>query len=177
MKIIQFCALKPLFNFCPINARKPLISQGFSGFVHLRCTVMVETIGLEPMTPCTSSKCSSQLSYASKKRFGCIFIKGDYGGDNRTRTCDPLHVKQVLYRLSYASIAMMTAPEKLSFQTRECIIAYAFSFCKRKFHFFRLFRKKVEERQPPPAEREKREVGRQTVALIDKRYAVCYNRT
>ena len=27
---------------------------------------MVETIGLEPMTPCTSSKCSSQLSYASK---------------------------------------------------------------------------------------------------------------
>ena len=28
------------------------------------------------------------------------------GGDNRTRTCDPLHVKQVLYRLSYASIAV-----------------------------------------------------------------------
>ena len=32
---------------------------------------------------------------------------GDFvGGDNRTRTCDPLHVKQVLYRLSYASIAV-----------------------------------------------------------------------
>ena len=27
-----------------------------------------------------------------------------YGGDDRTRICDPLRVKQVLYRLSYASI-------------------------------------------------------------------------
>ena len=27
---------------------------------------MVETIGLEPMTPCTSSRYSSQLSYASE---------------------------------------------------------------------------------------------------------------
>jgi hypothetical protein len=27
-----------------------------------------------------------------------------YGGDNRTRTCDPLRVEQVLYQLSYASI-------------------------------------------------------------------------
>ena len=26
------------------------------------------------------------------------------GGDDRTRICDPLRVKQVLYRLSYASI-------------------------------------------------------------------------
>ncbi len=27
---------------------------------------LVETTGLEPVTPCTSSKCSSQLSYASE---------------------------------------------------------------------------------------------------------------
>ena len=26
------------------------------------------------------------------------------GGDDRTRICDPLRVKHVLYRLSYASI-------------------------------------------------------------------------
>ena len=31
--------------------------------------------------------------------FGCFL-----GGDDRTRICDPLRVKQVLYRLSYASI-------------------------------------------------------------------------
>lgn len=30
-----------------------------------RGTGMVETVGLEPMTPCMSSKCSNQLSYAS----------------------------------------------------------------------------------------------------------------
>ena len=27
-----------------------------------------------------------------------------FGGNNRTRTCDILHVKQALYQLSYASI-------------------------------------------------------------------------
>lgn len=31
-------------------------------------------------------------------------ITGRFGGDDRTRICDPLRVKQVLYRLSYASI-------------------------------------------------------------------------
>lgn len=30
-----------------------------------RGTGLVETVGLEPMTPCMSSKCSNQLSYAS----------------------------------------------------------------------------------------------------------------
>ena len=29
---------------------------------------------------------------------------GRFGGDDRTRICDPLRVKHVLYRLSYASI-------------------------------------------------------------------------
>ena len=33
-------------------------------------------------------------------RFGVVL----FGGDDRTRICDPLRVKQVLYRLSYASI-------------------------------------------------------------------------
>ncbi len=31
-----------------------------------RRAFLVETTGLEPVTPCTSSRCSSQLSYASK---------------------------------------------------------------------------------------------------------------
>lgn len=41
---------------------------------------MVETVGLEPMTPCMSSKCSNQLSYASIYDIGpnahceCFFI-------------------------------------------------------------------------------------------------------
>ena len=38
--IIEFCALKLLFDFCPINARKPLKYQGFSGFVLFSRTVM-----------------------------------------------------------------------------------------------------------------------------------------
>ncbi len=29
----------------------------------------------------------------------CVFV----GGDNRTRTCDPSHVKRMLYQLSHAS--------------------------------------------------------------------------
>ncbi len=29
---------------------------------------------------------------------------GNLSGDNRTRTCDPLHVKQMLSQLSYVSI-------------------------------------------------------------------------
>lgn len=38
--IIEFCALKLHFDFCPINARKPLKYQGFSGFVLFSRTVM-----------------------------------------------------------------------------------------------------------------------------------------
>ena len=38
--IIEFCALKLHFDFCPINARKPLKYQGFSGFVLISRTVM-----------------------------------------------------------------------------------------------------------------------------------------
>ena len=57
-------------------------------------TVLVETTGLEPVTPCMSSKYSNQLSYASRQDTPRITPKD--GGDNRTRTCDPLHVKQVL---------------------------------------------------------------------------------
>ncbi len=45
-----------------------------------RGTGLVETVGLEPMTPCMSSKCSNQLSYASIYDIGpnahceCFFI-------------------------------------------------------------------------------------------------------
>ena len=33
-----------------------------------------------------------------------LTVRSFFGGDDRTRICDPLRVKQVLYRLSYASI-------------------------------------------------------------------------
>ena len=48
--IIEFCAIKLLFDFCPINARKPLKYQGFSSFVLFSRTVMVAGAGLEPTT-------------------------------------------------------------------------------------------------------------------------------
>ena len=44
--------------------------------------------------------CYSKYKKPSKP-FG---FEGFCGGDDRTRICDPLRVKQVLYRLSYASI-------------------------------------------------------------------------
>ena len=46
--IIEFCALKLHFDFCPINARKPLKYQGFSGFVLFSRTVMASLPGFEP---------------------------------------------------------------------------------------------------------------------------------
>ena len=46
--IIEFCALKLHFDFCPINARKPLKYQGFSGFVLFGRTVMEAPPGIEP---------------------------------------------------------------------------------------------------------------------------------
>ena len=46
--IIEFCALKLHFDFCPINARKPLKYQGFSGFVLFSRTVMEAPPGIEP---------------------------------------------------------------------------------------------------------------------------------
>ncbi len=51
-----FCEI--LAKFLPRKA-KSLENQGFWGY-------MVETIGIEPMTPCMSSRYSNQLSYASK---------------------------------------------------------------------------------------------------------------
>lgn len=39
-----------------------------------------------------------------KKKDICFRRCLSFGGDDRTRICDPLRVKQVLYRLSYASI-------------------------------------------------------------------------
>jgi hypothetical protein len=47
------------------------------------------------------------LFRSMKKELPLIFhfatTPSKFGGDNRTRTCDPLRVEQVLYRLSYAS--------------------------------------------------------------------------
>ena len=49
-----------------------------------RGTGLVETVGLEPMTPCMSSKCSNQLSYASIYDIGpnahceCFFIIANF---------------------------------------------------------------------------------------------------
>ena len=60
--IIEFCALKLHFDFCPINARKPLKYQGFSGFVLFSRTVMARRKGFEPLTFWFVAKHSIQLS-------------------------------------------------------------------------------------------------------------------
>ena len=39
-----------------------------------------------------------------KHRIFPIFTRFSYHGDNRTRTCDLLHVKQMLSQLSYVSM-------------------------------------------------------------------------
>ena len=38
-----------------------------------------------------------------KRAPNCANAPKTYNGDNRTRTCDPLHVKQMLSQLSYVS--------------------------------------------------------------------------
>lgn len=51
-------------------------------------------------------KCRSPEGFGSGKR----------NGDNRTRTCDPLRVMQVLSQLSYASVNYLTTfPKKCKY--------------------------------------------------------------
>ena len=52
----------------------------------------------------TGFNCRQLFSDASKNP-GTVVVPGFLlGGDNRTRICDLLRVKQALYRLSYASM-------------------------------------------------------------------------
>ena len=57
--------------------------------------------GLEPPTSRLSVVRSSQLSYGPILDFPLLSL---HGGDNRTRTDDPLLAKQVLSQLSYTPI-------------------------------------------------------------------------
>ena len=59
---------------------------------------VVKMNGLEPSTPCMSSRYSNQLSYT--------FIEN--GGDEGIRTLDFLHAKQALSQLSYAPVSVLT---------------------------------------------------------------------
>ncbi len=42
-------------------------------------------------------------------------------GDNRTRTCDPLHVKQMLSQLSYVSLSGIILPQNPHESTKTLI--------------------------------------------------------
>ena len=64
---------------------------------------VVKMNGLEPSTPCMSSRYSNQLSYT--------FIEN--GGDEGIRTLDFLHAKQALSQLSYAPV-LHTGPSYIS---------------------------------------------------------------
>ena len=56
-------------------------------------------------------------------------------GDNRTRTCDPLHVKQMLSQLSYVSIADYSTGKS---RKKQVEISFFFGKCffcsKKRFH-------------------------------------------
>ena len=80
--IVQFsrCAFQPLL-------RSDFSIQLLLG-TEIQAHLVVGQSGLEPPTSRLSVVCSSQLSY------------WPVGGDNRTRSDDPLLAKQVLYQLS-----------------------------------------------------------------------------
>ena len=96
--IVQFsrCAFQPLLR-SDFSIQIPLGTE-------IRSHKLVGQSGLEPPTSRLSVVCSSQLSY------------WPVGGDNRTRTDDPLLAKQVLYQLSYtpASPSPLRVPSKLN---------------------------------------------------------------
>ena len=62
---------------------------------------MVGQSGLEPPTSRLSVVCSNQLSY------------WPIGGDERTRTADPLRARQVLSQLSYTPIGAVSTSRRL----------------------------------------------------------------
>ena len=70
--IIEFCALKLLFDFCPINARKPLKYQGFSLSINLKfyfCGVHAASF-VFPLT------CAAEKHIISEKPLNKWFFKG-----------------------------------------------------------------------------------------------------
>ena len=59
-------------------------------------------------------------------------IKGFHGGRNRTRTCDPIDVNDVLYQLSHATMSISFSDDAINYTT-------AFVSCQRLFAAFRKF--------------------------------------
>ena len=47
--------------------------------------------------------CTVFREKAKKKTLENVVFSRDFGGANRTRTCDPLDVNEVLYRLSHGT--------------------------------------------------------------------------
>ena len=81
-------------------------------------------------------------------------IKGFHGGRNRTRTCDPIDVNDVLYQLSHATIAPVIGHLHL---TTKCIISGDMRFVKRYFeeklprkNIARVIRNTLRPGFPPP---------------------------
>ena len=68
----------------------------------LHLSVLVGPSGLEPPTSCLSGTRSNLLSY-EPIRFA-VRLPHDHGGDDGTRTHDPLLAKQVLSQLSYTPL-------------------------------------------------------------------------
>ena len=67
----------------------------------LHLSMLVGPSGLEPPTSCLSGTRSNHLSYEPMWFFRGSTISRPIGGDDGTRTHDPLLAKQVLSQLSY----------------------------------------------------------------------------
>ena len=81
----------------------PLSRLGDTPFgMSLHLSVLVGPSGLEPPTSCLSGTRSNLLSY-EPIRFA-VRLPHDHGGDDGTRTHDPLLAKQVLSQLSYTPL-------------------------------------------------------------------------
>ncbi len=82
-------------------------------------------MGLEPTTSGVTGRRSNQLNY-----------RATFGGNNRTRTCDPLLVRQVLSQLSYAPLGLFGTAVR---QTTCRIIAGAWPAVNTLFAIFEKF--------------------------------------
>ena len=95
-------------------------------------STLVGPSGLEPPTSCLSGTRSNHLSYEPMWFFRGSTISRPIGGDDGTRTHDPLLAKQVLSQLSYTPMTIGNHPfPKVSRTHRSAILGVGFDLSSR----------------------------------------------